>query len=310
MMLKFFWHTAPIQLSHQVGKEKSAHPRIHSNSVQLASLLELRKSKKFVTRWVCRSQPIQAKFHPTIDGLQTALTSSNDIHQLSILQLNARVATHVPKLWNLWVLFRRSILHNFISQFVPSWIQPSFGVNQVFCHHRGFGQLAQMEHHTLALGNNVKIFGEGICELLQWVIWQGDRCIFHSLASTSVFFSIKEIKISCPSYHHSSSFFYQAALLRDHLLSSLHAHPHMRNQRVVLCGSHFSLAHNEPFTTSPRFASLDARYRGNGCPRLFGWKPVATSSVKIDFGGYPYYIRDTYVSNMGASACGMANESR
>ena len=31
---------------------------------------------------------------------------------------------------------------------------------------------------------------------------------------------------------------------------------------------------------------------------------MATSSVKIDFGGYPYYIRDTHVSNMGASACG------
>lgn len=26
MMLKFFWHTAPIQLSHQVGKEISTPP--------------------------------------------------------------------------------------------------------------------------------------------------------------------------------------------------------------------------------------------------------------------------------------------
>eukprot|EP00438_Fugacium_kawagutii_P011225 Skav228655 [mRNA] locus=scaffold2369:145103:146781:- [translate_table: standard] len=83
---------------------------------------------------LCQLKTVQTKLHTAIDGLQVAVATCDDVHQLTILQLDTRIATHVPKLWNLWVSFRHGGPNDVISNLIPGRIKTGFGVNQVLCH--------------------------------------------------------------------------------------------------------------------------------------------------------------------------------
>ena len=93
-------------------------------------------------------------------------------------------------------------------------------IHQVFGHHRSLCQFTQVEDHTLALSNEVKVSTEGICELLQWMGGSGHRCIFQTL-------------------------------LCDNLLTSFHSHFDEWHQGLVLCQAHLSLPDNKPFAACP-----------------------------------------------------------
>ena len=49
-----------------------------------------------------------------------------------------------------------------ICQLIPAAADTDVGIQQIFRHHRGLRKLTQVENHTLSLGNQVEVAGEGI----------------------------------------------------------------------------------------------------------------------------------------------------
>eukprot|EP00438_Fugacium_kawagutii_P004885 Skav232192 [mRNA] locus=scaffold4523:84556:85669:+ [translate_table: standard] len=110
---------------------------------------------------------IQAKLHTSINRLQVLLPTCEHVDETAVLQLDAGVATHVPKLWDLWMRLFGSRLHDLICDTVPLRIHSHMRIHQVLGHDRSLCQLTKVENHTLALSDEVKVSAEGICELLQ-----------------------------------------------------------------------------------------------------------------------------------------------
>mmetsp|Transcript_58318 Transcript_58318/g.138827 ORF Transcript_58318/g.138827 Transcript_58318/m.138827 type:complete len:458 (-) Transcript_58318:270-1643(-) len=165
-------------------------------------------------------EAVQAELHTPVDRLQPALAASDHVHQLSVPQLDAAVAPHVPQLRDLREGLGLGALHDLIRHLVPGGVQAGLGVHQVLGHHGGFGKLPKVEDDTLALRNDVEIPGEGVGELLQGMVGGRDRSVLQ-------------------------------ALLGDDLLPGLHTHLHVRDEGVVICSPHLSLLHHEPLAARP-----------------------------------------------------------
>mmetsp|Transcript_58315 Transcript_58315/g.138806 ORF Transcript_58315/g.138806 Transcript_58315/m.138806 type:complete len:284 (-) Transcript_58315:970-1821(-) len=165
-------------------------------------------------------EAVQAELHTPVDRLQPALAASDHVHQLSVPQLDAAVAPHVPQLRDLREGLGLGALHDLIRHLVPGGVQAGLGVHQVLGHHRGLGQLTQMEDHAFPLCDQVEVSREGLGELLERMVGRRDRRVLQPV-------------------------------LRENLLPGLDPHLHMGDQRVVLRHSDFRLLHHKPLAARP-----------------------------------------------------------
>mmetsp|Transcript_10807 Transcript_10807/g.20350 ORF Transcript_10807/g.20350 Transcript_10807/m.20350 type:complete len:271 (+) Transcript_10807:724-1536(+) len=163
---------------------------------------------------------VQTKLHPAVNGLQAALPPCHHVQESAILQLDARIPSHVPQLRDLGVCLRFGCFHDLLGHRIPRRIQSCFGVNQILGHHRRLGKLAQMEHNALALSDQVEVAGESVSKLLQRMVGQSHRGVLQ-------------------------------ALLGHHLLARFNTHLHVWDKCVVFSHADLRLLHHEPLTTGP-----------------------------------------------------------
>mmetsp|Transcript_10805 Transcript_10805/g.20338 ORF Transcript_10805/g.20338 Transcript_10805/m.20338 type:complete len:303 (+) Transcript_10805:1015-1923(+) len=208
--LRHLWPLAQLEpLRHKHGPPGLC--QLHARHTRLLALdgVALRQLKA-----------VQTKLHPAVNGLQAALPPCHHVQESAILQLDARIPSHVPQLRDLGVCLRFGCFHDLLGHRIPRRIQSCFGVNQILGHHRRLGKLAQMEHNALALSDQVEVAGESVSKLLQRMVGQSHRGVLQ-------------------------------ALLGHHLLARFNTHLHVWDKCVVFSHADLRLLHHEPLTTGP-----------------------------------------------------------
>mmetsp|Transcript_38521 Transcript_38521/g.78883 ORF Transcript_38521/g.78883 Transcript_38521/m.78883 type:complete len:224 (-) Transcript_38521:197-868(-) len=152
--------------------------------------------------------------------MEVALQAGLHVPDLTALKLDSRVAPHVPELRNLGECLWRGGLDHVLGEIEPACIQGDLRVHKELRHHRGLGQLTQVEDHALSLGDQVEVAREGLREPGKGMVLAGDRLVLQALAG-------------------------------DHLLTGFDAHLHVRYQRLVLGQADLRLLHHIPLTSCP-----------------------------------------------------------
>ena len=85
------------------------------------------------------------------------------------------------------------------------------------------------------------------------------RIYFENQKKKCSFEHQKSALLQLGQLYHAISCYIQVALLGHDLFSGFNAHPHVRNQGIILCRADLRLANHEPLAARPSLVSLEAR---------------------------------------------------